>query len=762
MIPLQPTFIGSWDKGLQTDKKPHLLADNAFSRLENAFVYRERTVKRAGIKVLGRLRRVYTATNLTQVSGANTTTVSDLLNDASINVRATEPNGEIELTGVTIVIGAATFTVPATPNGTLTCSLGDVGSTINYQTGRLVLNHNGVGAGNPITISFNYYPSLPVMGLPTREVETFNDEQLIAFDTKYSYLNNGVGFIELPSTLVVTWNGTDHDFFWSCNYRGATADSRLFFATNFVNDANNPIRYYDGTTWSAAFQPIVADAPEFKIYQAKLIVAYYGRLLFLNVWEGSTAGGIAGSTNIFNRCRFSQIGSPIQSDAWRSDIFGKGGFIDAPINEEIVSAKFFKNTLIVHFERSTWQLRYVGEYGLPFIWERISSDFGSDSTFSSILFDQGVLTVGDRAITISAGTDVKRIDESIPDAVFNYRNADNGPIRVHGIRDFQRELVFWSYSDSQLQKKFPNKVQVYNYRNQTWATFRDNVTAFGVYQLQDGVSWDSTTVFWDDEEVTWDDPDTQEQFPLIVSGNQEGWIHYYGYTTPDQASLSITSIALTNSPNSVILTVKNHNLDNEEVVYLTGLLFVDGSGSVLSTNLNDKLYSVIVVDSDTVQLAIWDTTNQLYGVNFSFTPVTTATYQGGGTLALMPRLYVATKDFNPYQAQGQQLQTSYIDFLMQRTNETAMTVQLFVNTSLSVQNNLLVGNKEVPTYTAQPYYVPESDIAWHRFFASAYGQYIRIIMTYDDDLMNTMSTHNETWGLNGFNLWARPAGKINF
>jgi hypothetical protein len=66
----------------------------------------------------------------------------------------------------------------------------------------------------------------PVMGLRTRELFELNQQQLIAFDTTDSYIYNGTSFINLASTMPVTWSGTDYQFFWTTNYAGG------FWATN--------------------------------------------------------------------------------------------------------------------------------------------------------------------------------------------------------------------------------------------------------------------------------------------------------------------------------------------------------------------------------------------------------------------------------------------------------------------------------------------------------------------------------------------------
>jgi hypothetical protein len=781
MQSLQPIFIGPYDKGLKRDKKPFLLPDEAFSTLENAYVYRDRVQKRLGLELLGRLRRVLTTVAMGNISagGAGTFTFNIF---TGMGIAATEPDAEMEsgaITNITIAIGAPinqTLTDAAGTGVMTVVGAGPITSALLiYATGDLIITFSGAAGASAATITGAYFPSLPVMGLPTREIDGINNEQMVAFDTKYAYVFVGAAFIEFPSITPTTWAGTDSDFFWATNYRGSTPQSRLFFVTNFVNDAADPMRYYDGTDW-ITFAPAVGGvsstgADNSYLFQARILIPYYGRLVALNVWEGAN---IAASVHIPNRCRFSQIGDPTQptvvgppfvGGAWRSDVFGKGGFLDAPVQEDILGARFFKNTLIVRFERSTWQLRYVGEYGLPFIWERISSDFGGESTFSDVLFDSGVLSVGDRAITIASAVNVNRIDEDIPDTVFNFRNAQDGLKRVHGIRDFQRELVFWNYVDAQMPGKFPGKVLVYNYRNSTFAEFRDNVTAWGTYQAQTGVSWDSN-VSWDDEGVTWDDVDGQSLFPFVVGGNQQGYVFKYGYKTPEDPTLSITAIDLTTTP--IRITVKNHNLEDGNIVYIEGLTFVDSGGSPVATDLNDKFYQVSTLppadplSPDTLLLTRWNFTAQAYEQNFSFTPASTATYVGLGQLALYPVLYVATKDFNPMQKKGLQFKLSRIDFMMDATPSAEMSVVLYLNSSQSVIGNLLVGNRNVETYLPSPYYVPQSEYAWHSFYATLAGQYIRVVVTYDDNLMNTMTTHQQIWTLNAMNLWVLPGGRILF
>lgn len=783
---LQDTYIGAYKEGYETNKKPFLLNDQAWQILYNGYVFRERVKKKEALKFLGRLRRILSSFALTAniSSPGAVTVIYNIFTNLSFISPAppalSEPNAELEPGNIVPII----ITIAGTINQTLTDNTGTgiltiapankiTAAFINYITGDLTLTFNAADLGSAATISAGYYPSLPVMGIETLERVQVENEATIWFDQKYAYQFSGTGFQEFLPASAKTWDGNDADFFWSTNYRGSTPNIRLFFVTNDAVDTGtpnpgSPIRYTDGATWTD-FAPQL-DAAGNLLTQTRILIPYYGRLLALNTWEGLNA---AGSVNFFQRARYSQIGDPTAADAWRSDIVGKGGFIDAPTGESITTATFFKNTLIVGFERSTWQLRYVGEYGIPFIWERISSDFGCESTFSNIVFDDRVLTVADKGIVASESIKVKRIDEQIPDTVFSFRNAQSGIERVQGLRDFQKELAYWCYADSNFllvgvsMRKFPNRVLVYNYRNQTWAINRDNITAFGTFQPQTNVTWGRFDILWNNTNVTWQDFDNQSLFPTPVCGNQQGFCHFYNYSSQNfpEPSLSITNIQLIGGIWQ--LTIINHNLEDEDTIFLTGMKFLDsGTGLSTSSSMNNSIFSVHVIDANTISLSQWSFALQQYITNFTvtYTPalVGTANYIGAGRVTLFSKISFQTKDFNPYQTNGLQMKLSSINFLFDNTNSSSVSVKLYINSSPSAQGNIIVGNKNVETFTPSPLLQDTSQYTWHSFYATQVAQYININLTYDDNLMNLLGTHQQIFVLNAMDIKHRPGGKIIF
>lgn len=835
----QQVLIGGYPSGgLTQDRKPALLANEAYSHLENAYVWRERTKKRDGEVPIGRLSRVFTTVSIGNSSASPWT--FNLYTALSITP---EPNAEIAEGSVHISIATLASAFLDQGNGILSNTTPGNSGTINYMTGAVTLITT-VGAGHATTVTLSYYPALPVMGILKRDITTLGIDSTIFFDTKYAYQYIN-GFQELsPGT---TWTGTNTDFFWAANYQGATPDLRYFFTTNnnidIATSDYDPIRYFNNSTW-INLQPLLTAT--ITLWQALILIPYYGRLLALNTWEGPTSDTYIGATNFFARCRFSQLGDPTdQTNGWRSDIFGRGGFIDAPTNEAIVSAAFFRNTLIVFFEYSTWQLRYIGEYGLPFIWERISSDFGSVCSYSPIVFDQGVMTVSDRGIIQAAANGVTRLDDQIPEQVFSFQIQNQAPNFVHGVRDFEKELVYWNYldtSNASVTQNYPNTVLLFNYRNNTWAKLRDTITCFGTSQFQFGITWDSLTTFWESS-VTWDNVDDQQYVDYVTLGTQQGFINIY--QNPDAATpqpvttlyantMAITAVNFGVNPSQI--TIPSHNLANGEIIYIQGTLW---SGT--DPGLNNIIYNVTVVDGNTITLAIWDFASQSYNaVNIT----SSATYIGGGRVTLFPKMNIQGKDFNPFQGAGKQFKLSFVDFQMDANILSpaiaATTIQLFVNSYLGEQANLLNTNQELinssqgcgfitgatqsnPCQITSPdhslitgtliyigtvqgmtqlnsaiysitvvnannftldntdstgftayttggiwntspangqTYIPGSEYAWYRFYSTQFGQYLRIGLTYDDNLMNQLATHQTTMELNAMNIWFREGGRL--
>lgn len=747
------------DSGINTYYEPFLIPEKAFPRLEDCYAWRGRIRKRQGYNFIGRLRRNITSTTLsTQANGA-VYTVADILNDPALGLRAGEPNAEIQSGSVAITVGAVTFTDNGL--GALVGTPGTNSGSINYISGSLTLNFSpSLGVPTNVSIAFSYYPALPVMGLPTLETGNVNNEQTIAFDTIYAYRYVAGQWEELPSTTPTTWNGTNADLFWTVNYY-LINDVNIFWATN--NNATGAIRdplyYYNNITWKQ-FEPQIDASPTY-LEQCLILIPYKDRLLAFNTWEGPT---LAGAIHYPQRVRWSQNGDPTdQVNGWRDDIVGRGGYVDAYTNEQIISAGFIKDELIVKFERSSWKLVYTGNEIQPFYWQKINAELGAESTFSFVGFDRGGFTVGNYGITTDDSINVYRIDEKIPDLVFNINNDNQGTRRVYGIRDYNKQLVYWAIPLSNYNPTFPDAVLVYNYINSTWSIFNDSFTCFGYFQAAGDVTWATLSYgSWS----AWDDPwasgNLQSGFPNVIAGNQQGYTLLVGQQVANDVSLSVTAI----SPgNPVQITVPSHNLQTGAFAYVLNII---GAGPNNPDSLNGPIYFLTKIDANTLSLQLYNTTTgNLDNVMLN----SGGTYIGGGQLKIVNNINITSKVFSPFYDSGKQVRLGYVDFFLSKTQNGEVTTQMFVNEAGSIsiddpanpENSGLIGDNILLTRAENTTLIPmqqSQNKIWHRVFYYTFGQNFQLEISMDEGQMSDPNISSSDFVLHAMTLYFSAGARM--
>jgi len=588
-----PLKITGNETGLVQSREEFLLPNDAYPTLENAYVWRERIKRKQGYQLLGRLRRVLTAQALGNTDGAGN------FSGNLIAILSLEANATIEPGSVTVYVGAQTFTESTPANGTLTNGAGGTG-TINYATTALTINTNPNLAGIAVTIDFNYFPALPVMGLRSRELNNINNEQLIAFDQVYAYKFSS-GWQEF--IVGTTWTGSDSDFFWTTNYwvTPAPNNSKLFWATNFSGTGGDPIRYTDSSVW-IDFAPTI-DAAGNVLAQCLAMLPFRGRMVVFNTYEGAN---LATSIQYRQRIRWCAIGNPISTvsalfplpadinaNAWRDDIRGQGGFLDIPTSENIISVGFVRDNLVIYCERSTWQLRYTGRAIAPFQIEKVNSELGAEGTFSAVQFDTSLVGIGDKGVVQCDSFKSERIDIKIPDLVFEFKNENNGTNRVHGIRDFQQRLAYWTFHFNPgdgFSVVFPNRRLVYNYENDSWAIFTDSLTTLGTFQNPVQRKWNTSPFPWSEADFPW--LDIPSQFPSIVGGNQEGYVEYLSSNLQPKVSadvsLSVSNVT-GNTTTPTVITCIDHNMQDGYVISIKEIPI----GTPFASSLNNPQAGLI-------------------------------------------------------------------------------------------------------------------------------------------------------------------------
>lgn len=738
----QPLTITQISGGLERDSESILIPADAFPVIENMYVWRDRVRTREHAELLGRLQRDLTAESIGN-SGAspwafNLFTLLGLL--------VAEPNASIEVGSVEIVVGAITFTDNG--DGTLTGDVALNTGVINYMTGAVTLTHTA-GAGVASTVSMTYFPNLPVMGLFQWFEEPFAEERTIAFDTIYSYiLDTGSGLFEewIPG---YTWQGDNLNFFW-CSNIALPDGSNTFWATNFNNAAGipDPIRWTDGGMWNTS-QPNLDGGTNF-VFQCLAVVAWKNHVLMFNTWEGTTAGT---AIQYPQRVRWSQYNTDPTVDANWNETTNLGGSLDASTAEHLVSVSVIRDTIIVSFEQSTWALRYLGEQTVPFVWERIDSEFGSLAPFSHILFDRGVFTVGTRGITTTDGNNVTRIDTKIPDEILSVAATNGGRRRTYGIRDFSRQIALWTYvsifdSVNATSPVYPTRMITYNYVNDTWAIWTESHTCLGYHRRITDERWiDLPDKFWDTYWVRWVDGREVSTFPFVIGGNQQGFVMIHASAAQEGPHLYIQAISTTTP---LVITSPAHQLLDGQIVRFSDIL-----GNAAALALNDTAYQVTVVTTDTFSISEWD--------GSAYQPVSGSgvVYYGDGKIAKIYNFSLRSKNFNLLDIGASSL-LGFIDFLIECTANGEISCNVYADWARSTPINTgsdQFFNQVIPT-SPNDGAIEGVNADEHRFYCPLAAKFFQFRLYLDDDQINDLTIAELPVVIHSITIWATKAGRL--
>jgi hypothetical protein len=599
----QSFLIGPIKDGIRHDSKPWAQPNDSFETLINAYQWRDRVVRRTGYSFLGRLD------NNTPVMGLRT---RELFAINAQELIAFDTTNDYFFNTVTEVFNPLPSFMPVTWSGTDYQFF----YTINYAGAFWATNGKPGLHGYIITGAFANQAGF---GLAAQVDVTAAGNTFVVGDIVYFINVAGIAAannLAYGQVIAINVGGNPAVFtVQSLNplptfafVNGAVTSGMVLSSTNAVAGQDG-IRYYGDlnyggstvhTSWANYNPPL---DPNNALVGALLIFAYRGYLVFLNTTEGNELG----TFNFGNRARWTQIGTPYYSlpipavpnlQTWdptaaRDDLFGQGGANDASTNEIIIGAAFIRDILVVYFERSTWRLRFVNNSQNPFVWERVNVELGSDSTFSTIPFDKGLMAIGNRGIVISDSNDTIRFDEKIPDEIFTIRSTNQGFQRVFGIRTFRTRLNYWTFpSPENPDGIYPDQVLVFNYETKNWSFFDDTFTCFGYfYNYKVGYTWNDLTDPWPDYSgMSVSNSVTQEGLETIIAGNQQGFVFRLEQPgSQNDPSLFISAITVSAIAPYTVITSPNHNLPDGTWIKLTE---VEGVTSDDGVTFNDRNFKI--------------------------------------------------------------------------------------------------------------------------------------------------------------------------
>jgi hypothetical protein len=351
--------------------------------------------------------------------------------------------------------------------------------------------------------------------------------------------------------------------------------------------------------------------------------------------------------------------------AYWEDQTGFGGSISAGIDRAMTTFNTNEDALIVGFDPNIQtRIIYSGNDLQPFNFFLINSELGSSSTFSAINMDYGVITKGNRAYVVTSQTQVERIDLEIPDQVFETKLTNNGTERVTAQRDFINEWIYFTYPSDQIAYRYPTQTLQYNYRDRSWGIFFESYTTYGSFRKQTGFTWATVgNIYptWNDWNEPWDAGESELLQPLVIGGNQQGFVLGRGVGTGEGTSLFIEAIS------GSTITSPDHCLNTGDYIVITGAL------GTVDPQINSFTFQITVVDNN----------------NFTIEPNLTGsfTYLGGG---LITRIYVPlilTKQFPVAWEMARKTRLGPQQYLFTTTQTGQITLQIYLSQNSSTPYN---------------------------------------------------------------------------
>jgi hypothetical protein len=455
--------------------------------------------------------------------------------------------------------------------------------------------------------------------------------------------------------------------------------------------------------------------------------------------------------------------------AYYVDQTGYGGYLPAGISQPIMSVTKNEDVILIGFGGIGTKTRflYTGNDLQPFLFYLINSALPSSCTFSALTFDAGAIEIGTYGITLTTQQSCDRIDLVTPDSVFKIQNLNNGQNRVNAIRDFYREWVYFSYPLQSSNWKYPTQSFFFNYRENTWAIFRENFTHHGTFRRQTKNTWASIGKkfgSWANWREPWNSGSGGALFPQIIAGNPQGFVLIKDQGTGEAPSGTIAAIANDGFGFTQITSI-NHCVNagsNKEGTYGDYLYFLSSIGT--NPYLNGKIGLV----TKTI-----DANNFIVDIPFQAN-----TYLGLGTYTRLIQPLLQTKQFPMYWDQGRKCILKAQKYLLGYTANSQITLN--INLSQDPDDIWNAGNI-VPSqgvlnsgleYSQTLYTCPESSNLglspantnlqmptaqgqyqiWHRSNTSLIGDSIQLGFTLSDAQMRNLTYATDEITLHGIHL----------
>lgn len=519
------------------------------------------------------------------------------------------------------------------------------------------------------------------------------------------------------------------------------------------------IRWYDGQPSSPSFAngwvnfaPPLQNTPTPQyLVGARMIAVFKDRLLFIGTWT-ATSDTLPGQ-EVYTRDQVAwcQNGTPfystlvpsgptgdVSSDpaAWFQNVVGRGGFLNAGIAQNVVTVAENEDILLVGFEAKQTKLLYTNDDTLPFVFQTINSELGSQSTFSGIQLDTGAITIGDYGVALTTPNSAQRIDTVIPDAVFDISADSNSSERVCAIRDYRNEFIYFTYVPTDYESVvFPTQTLLYNYRDNTWGLLNEIYTHYGNFRESTSLTWSNLPYkTWADWNVPWNFGSISARFPNIIGGTPQGFVMIKGDLTLEDNSFFIKAIS------GLTITSPDHCLSNGDYIQISG-----ATGDPGITAINGLIYQIFFDETDNDVFKLVPLRDQ---------PTPSGTYTGGAVFKRFAQFQIQTKMFPTFWGENRQCRIGNQSYLLDTNNtvvpggtlQPQITVEIFVDEDSEQPANdpevaeyLPFSNVLLTCSEGESPAAISRDRTWHRQSNSFVGTTVQVGFTMSDAQMRDLN-----------------------
>lgn len=734
----QPFLISEFKTGLYDYLQPWIRPQDAFEPLEDAYIYRSVLQKRNGSTILGnQLADHKPVMGIMQfqneTNGSIKLVVASTKSAYVYTPGATQDSGTFDplvtVGGANSIFwkGNATGTIPIDTfwtnwavgpgtvfitDGTTTVSFDGAGvmtgaagifnsGSINYTTGIVTITFNGATANTNLSVSGTLVTPTPVLG----------------------------GY----------FSGTIVNFFNWTNWQPTSSVTSLSVSYLYMTNNKDPVTIFDGTNLA---RPVfyVNSASTVFIKTALDVKTYNNRLLLLRPT-------ILGESNAANQdIYYSAIFDPFN---FVGDIAGNGGAISAATGDQIISAEFVRDNLIIAFSNSTWSFQISGVNNPPFIFRRLNSSKNTSCPYAGVQYDERVTNLGSTGFLACDGVNVQRFDIAVIDyyesrIAQKYFNQDFSQ-RYDNLN--QTWMLYPSFDDPNplVDALAPgsDEMLIYNFLENTWATYRNSfpMTCLGKFQITSGTTWADLNIdpndLWENTQMPWDSYATQTTAPILIGGDTTGNLYHLDnpFAVRDGEGVSASELIALGDGGAVYSGTAKY------FPIVPGTFTATDSIETFTDN-GDGTLTGSAGGTGTINYTTgaWTLT---FNANVTLNTSIRATYTSEGVSF---NVNITTTRWNPFMSLGQKTQFGYIDvYYSVASVNPADPIQVTFN--FYTDNSDKVAAQRTLTFDGPP----NNDYAFKRVYCNLMGEFIRI---------NIDPSEDAPFQILGFVLWARRAGRL--